>query len=90
MLTWQKDFFQVSLFGKYVSRIYTGSNFNSDIIEADQYVGDYNLLNLYFGFRIGDFTLSVKLNNLLDKNYDYLPGFKAPGISILTGIEYAL
>jgi outer membrane receptor protein involved in Fe transport len=83
MVSWQKDFYQVSLFGKYISTVYTADNFNSP-------VGSFNLLNLYTGFHIEEFTLSIKLNNLLDRVYYYLPGFRAPGFSILTGIDFTI
>ena len=83
MVTWQKDFYQVSLFGKYLSTIYTADNFNSP-------VGAFNLLNLYTGFHFEEFTLSIKLNNLLNRVYYYLPGFKAPGFSILMGIDFTI
>jgi outer membrane receptor protein involved in Fe transport len=83
MVNWKKDFYEVSLFGKYISTVYTGDNFSSP-------VGEFNLLNLYTGFHIENFTLSIKLNNLLNRTYYYLPGFKAPGFSILTGIDFTI
>ena len=83
MVNWKKDFYQVSLFGKYISTVYTADDFKSP-------VGAFNLLNLYAGFHIEEFTLSIKLNNLLNRTYFYLPGFKAPGFSILTGIDFTI
>ena len=83
MINWKKDFYQVSLFGKYISTVYTADNFNSP-------VGSFNLLNLYTGFHFDEFTLSIKLNNLLNRTYYYLPGFKAPGFSILMGIDFTI
>jgi outer membrane receptor protein involved in Fe transport len=83
MVNWNKDFYQVSLFGKYISTVYTADNFNSP-------VGAFNLLNLYTGFHFENFTLSIKLNNLLNRTYYYLPSFKAPGFSILTGIDFTI
>jgi outer membrane cobalamin receptor len=91
ILTFQKDFYQVSLFGKYIRGLSTINKF-SGVSASYQtpFFHEYNLLNLYSGFRYGNFTLSIKLNNLLNRTYYYLPGFKAPGISILTGIEYSI
>jgi outer membrane receptor protein involved in Fe transport len=91
MLTFQKDFYQVSLFGKYIRGLSALDNF-SEVSRGSitPFFSEYNLLNLYSGFHFGNFILSVKINNLLNKNYYYLPGFKAPGISIITGIEYSL
>lgn len=83
MLNWKKDFYQVSVFGKYVTTIYTADNFLSP-------VGAYNLLNLYTSLQFQNFTLSFKLNNLLNRVYYYLPGFRAPGFSILTGIDFTI
>ena len=83
MVNWNKDFYQISLFGKYISTVYTADNFNSP-------VGAFNLLNLYGGFHFENFTLSIKLNNILNRTYFYLPGYKAPGFSILTGIDLSI
>jgi iron complex outermembrane receptor protein len=83
MISWKKDYYQVSLFGKYISTVYTADNFNFP-------VGAYNLLNLYTGFQIEEFTISIKLNNILNRLYYYLPGFRAPGFSILMGIDITI
>ena len=90
IITWQKEFYQISLFGKYISGLNAFNKFDPIGIKNPPFYNEYNLLNLYSGIQFSRFTLTVKLNNLLNKSYYYLPGFKAPGISVLTGIEYAL
>jgi outer membrane cobalamin receptor len=83
MLSYSNDSFSASLYGKYVEDLYANNNY------ADP-MADYNVINLSASYKLNMVELNFKLLNLLDRKYDYYPGYKAPGFHVLGGLGYNL
>ncbi len=71
--------FGISLFGKYISELYAENNRLSPL-------GDYHVMNLALSLRYRDWLFDLQFQNLLDREYEILPGYKAPGFHVLAGI----
>ncbi len=54
-----------------------------------QRMGGYTLLNLSANYRFAkDVSLFARINNLFDKQYEYVNDFATPGLNALVGIRY--
>ncbi|MBN2424114.1 MAG: TonB-dependent receptor [Calditrichaceae bacterium] len=83
MLSFNQYGLAVSVYGKYVEDLYANNGF------ADP-MQDYHIINFSTSYDLGNIELNFKLLNLLDRKYDYYPGYKAPGIHLLGGLSYSL
>ncbi len=72
------SFLSLSLFGKYIADLYADNNRQSPL-------GDYHILNATVAFRYRQVMLDFQLRNLLDRYYEVLPGYEAPGFHVLAG-----
>ncbi|MBN2365031.1 MAG: TonB-dependent receptor [Calditrichaeota bacterium] len=70
---------QISLFGKYISDLYAENGEKSPL-------GDYHLMNISAGWPYRMLLINVQFRNLLDREYEILPGYSAPGFHILAGV----
>lgn len=72
-----------SVFGKYVSDLYAENSQESRL-------SDYFLMNLSLDYRYRMFSLTLQLMNLLDRRYEVLMNYPAPGFHFLAGIKISL
>ena len=73
----------VSAFGKYVSDLYAENNPESKL-------SDYFLMNITLDYQYRMFSFTLQLINLLDRRYEVLLNYPAPGFHFLTGIKISL
>jgi iron complex outermembrane receptor protein len=73
----------LSIFGKYVSDLYAANN-------AESRLSDYFLMNLSLDYRYRIFNFSLQFMNLLDRRYEVLVSYPAPGFHFLAGIKLSL
>ena len=73
----------VSLFGKYVSDLYAENDPGSKL-------SDYFLLNMTFDYQYRIFNFTLQLLNLLDRRYEVLVNYPAPGFHFLAGIKMSI
>ncbi len=71
----------IFLYGKYVERLYAENH-------AQLRLPDYNILNGSVNVSMEHFDTYLKVRNLLDRTYQVLPGYKAPGIHGQLGVIY--
>ena len=79
-------------YGKYSYRInLTGKSWawDKDKPTNDDKLGGYGLLNLFTSYDYNKQTsVSVNLNNALDKEYEMAKGYKALGRTLTLGVTY--
>jgi iron complex outermembrane receptor protein len=74
---------QISLFGKYIADFYSGNN------QADK-LDIYHVANFFMSYRLHYFILDLQLRNILDKEYQVVPGYLAPKFNFMIGINFNL
>ena len=81
MLSLNRPMIGFDIYGKFIQGLYTANN-------AQEPVADYNLLNT--SLRVGKENLNVymKIINLLDHNYEVLPGYPALGRQLRIGLRF--
>ena len=70
--------FSLKIYGKYIQDLYASNNWKDPL-------NDYNLLNLYISYNLKSVKFYFKGLNLLNRNYDILPGYEAPGFQARLG-----
>lgn len=75
--------FRFSIYGKYVSTLYTGNN-------STLKVPDYHVLNMSIALLTKHYDLHLRVLNILNKKYQILPGYPAPGTNARFGIDVKL
>lgn len=74
--------FQLTLAGQYVRDLYAGN-------KAAQKLPDYHVLDAVLQWDSPwNISLFVKARNILDRSYQVLPNYSAPGAHFLTGIRW--
>jgi len=79
-LSWNFHNFTMSTFGKYVTGLYASNDQTSKL-------SDYFLLNLSGSYQYRIVNLSLQFKNVLDRNYEVLPDYQAPGFHFLAGVQ---
>ena len=72
-----------TFYGKYINALYAGNNQTLPL-------PDYLVTNLAGSYSFKNFTLRLKLLNLLNRKYEYLPGYEAPRFHLMAGVTYSL
>ena len=83
LLSFRFDNFESSIYGKYIDQLFT-DNFSRASVP------DYFLLNINAAYNFKYFVLSLKMQNVLDKQYFYLPGYSAPGRYLIIGMNFSI
>jgi len=73
--------------GRYVGKYKAITNFTNT--EGTDYPGDFVVFNLGAKYKINDnFTTSFLCNNLLNREYEEVVWFRAPGRSFVVGVDF--
>jgi len=83
MIEFNFDGLQFSLFGKYVQDLFTGNN-------SQGRLPDYHLLNTSVGYSIFGYDLSLRVFNILDREYLTLTDYPAPGRYFVLGLNFSI
>ncbi|MCB0282959.1 MAG: TonB-dependent receptor [Calditrichae bacterium] len=83
MTFWNYHDFNLILHGKYVQDLYAANHSLAKL-------PDYNIVNIAASYRIMDYEIYAKLNNLLDRHYLVLTDYEAPGFNWRSGIKISL
>ncbi|MHB2155503.1 TonB-dependent receptor [Calditrichota bacterium GD2] len=83
LLSYQKERYYLSVYGKFVQKLYAGNNETLPL-------PDYHLLNVQAGVNVFNLDLFVRLLNALDENYLSRPDFPAPGRQVRVGFTFRL
>jgi len=81
MLSYNRLMFGFYVYGKFIQELYAAN-------EKQSPVADYNVINS--SMRLGKENLNVylKVLNMLDRDYEVLPGYSAPGRQMRIGLRY--
>ncbi|UCF63092.1 MAG: TonB-dependent receptor [bacterium] len=82
-LSWNYRKLAISTFGKYVSDLYASND------EASR-LNDYFLLNASVVYRYRTLAFTLQFRNVLDRQYEVLMNYPAPGFHFLAGIELVM
>ncbi len=77
------DKFSLTLYGKYIEDIYAANN-------HQQRLPDYLVSNLYASYLIGQVNVHLRLFNLFNRKYYYVPQYQAPPFYMMVGVRYHL
>jgi outer membrane receptor protein involved in Fe transport len=69
-----------SVYGKYVTDLYAENT-------PDSKLSDYFLLNMTLDYQYRIFSFTLQFINLLDRRYEVLVNYPAPGFHLLAGIK---
>ena len=83
LVTYNNGDLDVSLFGKYVKDLFTANNSQGKL-------PDYHLLNANISYTFADYRLSLRINNLFDKEYFIITDYPAPGRYFVVGFDFSI
>jgi len=83
VLSGRIDKFSLTLFGKYIEDIYAANN-------HQQRLPDYLVSNVFASYQMGPVTGHVRLFNIFNRKYYYLPQYEAPPFYMMAGVSYHL
>lgn len=75
---WRK--LKIAFYGKYVGKLYAE---NYSIAKLD----NYHIMNVSLSYPLRYLSLNFHLQNILDKKYEVLPDYAAPGFHFMAGIS---
>lgn len=76
----QKGNFRITMYGKYVQKLFAGNN-------SSQPLPDYHIVNIAAALHFRHLEIYAKLLNALDRRYDVLPDYRAPGVHANIGLN---
>ncbi|MCB2205765.1 TonB-dependent receptor [bacterium] len=79
----EKGPMRVAIMGQYVQSLFAGNN-ESLPMPA------YHVLDITGSWQLSFIEVFVKARNVLNRHYQVLPGYAAPGAYFLTGVRYAI
>jgi len=68
----------------------SGNFVGKRLSETDRELPGYSLLNTKFSWRILDLTFFLRLQNLLNSDYEIREGYPMPGRNHILGLEWEL
>ncbi|MEJ2637877.1 MAG: TonB-dependent receptor, partial [Calditrichia bacterium] len=74
---WRK--LKVTLYGKYVANLYA-ENYSTTKLD------NYHIMNVSLSYPFRYLSLNFQLQNILNKKYEVLPAYPAPGFHFMAGI----
>ena len=81
MCAYNKPIIGFYLYGKFVQELYAANN-------SQQPLSDYNVLNGSVRLGRNNLNLYLKVLNILDRSYEVLPGYPAPGRQMRFGLRF--
>lgn len=80
MTSWSYRDLNFILYGKYVQDLFAANNSQAKL-------PDYNIVNISASYKILNYEIYIKFNNVLDRRYLVLTDYEAPGFNWRTGLR---